>query len=48
MANGDDDEPETFECLGKGANPRVFACGGGQDQWLRDTERTIAMRVKMD
>ena len=25
-----DDEPETFECLGKGQNPRVFACGGGQ------------------
>lgn len=24
------DEPETFECLGKGQNPRVFACGGGQ------------------
>ena len=25
-----DDEPETFECQGKGNNPRVFGCGGGQ------------------
>lgn len=25
-----DGEPETFECLGKGNNPRVFACDGGQ------------------
>jgi hypothetical protein len=24
------DDPETFECLGKGTTPRVFVCGGGQ------------------